>query len=190
MEIAYSEAHAQQVVSKIFGHLLGKGGDQGALPFVYSCPDLVHQVIDLVLRRPHLYPGIDQPGRTDQLFHNLGRDGGLPLARSSRDEEDLWSALHELLKAKGAVVQCGRQPEAVLHQHRLAAAVPLVHAVQLRHGHVRLVDEDQEVLGKEVEQCIRRFAGLASRQDTGIVLYAAAVTQLPKHLHVILSPLA
>ena len=78
----------------------------------------------------------------------------------------------------------------MLHQHGLAAAVALVHAVQLRHGHVRLVDEHQEVLGKEVEQRVRRLARLAARQDAGVVLDAVAVAQLAQHLHVVLGALA
>ena len=52
------------------------------------------------------------------------------------------------------------QPEAVLDEHVLAAAVALVLAVQLGHGLVALVDDDQEVVGEVVEQGERRLAGL------------------------------
>ena len=49
-------------------------------------------------------------------------------------------------KRSGPVVQRGGQPEAVLHERLLARAVALVHAADLRHGLVGLVDEEQEVV--------------------------------------------
>jgi hypothetical protein len=47
----------------------------------------------------------------------------------------------------------------VLDQRLLAAAVAGVHAADLRHGLVRLVDDQQEVVGEVVEQRGRRLAG-------------------------------
>jgi len=60
---------------------------------------------------------------------------------------------------------CGRlssalgQPEAVVDERLLARAVALVHAAELRHGLVRLVEEDEEVVGEVVEQAVRPRAG-------------------------------
>ena len=48
-----------------------------------------------------------------------------------------------------------------------------------------LVDEEQEVLGKEVEQTIRPLARLTTVEVAGIVLNARAVTQFLDHLHVV-----
>ncbi len=53
---------------------------------------------------------------------------------------------------KRTVVGRRRQPEAVIDQRLLAAAVALVLAVQLGHGDVALVDDDEEVVGEVVEQ--------------------------------------
>ena len=46
----------------------------------------------------------------------------------------------------GRLSRALRQPEAVLDEAVLAAAVALVLAVQLRHGLVALVDDEQEVV--------------------------------------------
>ena len=98
--------------------------------------------------------------------------------------------LDELVEPQRPVVEGRGQAEAVLDEHDLAAAVALVHAVQLGDGDVRLVDEHQEVVGEEVEQRVRRLAGLATGQDARVVLDAVAVAQLAQHLHVVLRALA
>ena len=41
----------------------------------------------------------------------------------------------------------------------LATAVALVLPVELGHGHVRLVDHHEVVVGEEVEQRVRRLTG-------------------------------
>ena len=82
----------------------------------------------------------------------------LELARRGGHEPHLAHALEELLEADRPVVGRRGQAEAVLDQRHLARAVALVHAAQLRHGVVRLVDEAQEVRREEVEQ---RGGGLA-----------------------------
>ena len=62
------------------------------------------------------------------------------------------------------VVQRAGQPEAVLDERQLAAMVAGEHPPDLRHRDVRLVDDQQEVWGEEVEQRVGRLAGLAARQ--------------------------
>jgi len=54
---------------------------------------------------------------------------------------------------------------------------------------VGLVHEQDEVLGKIIEQAGRRFPGLAAIQMAGIVLDAVAVAQLLDHLQIQLGPL-
>ena len=58
------------------------------------------------------------------------------------------------------------------------------HAVQLRDGDVRLVDEEEEVLGEVVEQRWRRFAGKTAGEVARVVLDAVAVTDGLDHLEV------
>ena len=97
--------------------------------------------------------------------------------------------LLELLEAQRTVVEGGGQSEAVLHEVLLAAAVTAVHAVDLRHAHVALVDEEQIVVGEEVEQAVGPFARLAAVEVSAVVLDARAVSQFLDHLHIILHAL-
>ena len=69
-----------------------------------------------------------------------------------RDEDELRHLRQELVEAKGPVVERRREPEAVLHERLLARAVAFVHAAELRHGLVRLVDEHDHVVREVVDQ--------------------------------------
>ena len=73
----------------------------------------------------------------------------------------------------------------MVDQGPLPAHVALVHAAHLRDGHVRLVDDQQEVLGEVVEQCVRRRARRATVDVPRVVLDAAAEPDLPHHLDVV-----
>ena len=74
----------------------------------------------------------------------------------------------------------------MLDEDVLAAAVALVLAVQLRHGDVALVDDEQEVVGEVVEQRERRLARAATVDVHRVVLDAVAVADLLHHLEVVL----
>ena len=78
----------------------------------------------------------------------------------------------ELLEAQRPVVQGRGQAEAVLHQGLLAGAVAPVHAADLGHGDVGLVDDQQEVLGEVVEQGGGRLARGPAGEVAGVVLDA------------------
>ena len=101
-----------------------------------------------------------------------------------RDEDDLAHALLPLLEIQRPVVERRRQAEAIGHQHLLARAVAVVHAADLRHGLMALVDDDQRVLRQVVEQRRRRIAGLAAGQVPRVVLDAVAVADLVDHLEI------
>ncbi len=73
----------------------------------------------------------------------------------------------------------------MLDQGPLAGGVTLVHATDLRHGHVRLVDDEHEVLGEVVEQGGRGRPGLAAVDVPGVILDARAEPDLAHHLHVV-----
>ncbi len=74
----------------------------------------------------------------------------------------------------------------MLDEHVLAAAVAGVLTVQLRYGNVALVDHEQVVVGKVVEQGERRLAGNATVHVHRVVLDAVAVPDLAHHLEVVL----
>ena len=89
-------------------------------------------------------------------------------------------------KRSGRLSRALGEPEPVLDERVLPAAVALVLAVQLRHGHVALVDDEQEVVGEVVDQGERRLAGAAAVDVHRVVLDAVAVADLLDHLQVVL----
>ena len=74
----------------------------------------------------------------------------------------------------------------MLDQHVLAGAVAGALAVQLGHGDVALVDDDQIVLGEEVEQGVGRLPGRPAVEVAAVVLDARADAGLGQHLEVVL----
>jgi hypothetical protein len=72
----------------------------------------------------------------------------------------------------------------VVDERALARGIALVHRADLRNRDVRLVDDEQEVVGEEVEQRVRRLARLASVDVTRVVLDARAEAELLQHLEV------
>ena len=161
-----------QVVREIFGHPLRQRGDQAALVQAHALGDLFQEVVDLVLRGPDLDLRVDQPGRADQLLDDLLAVLVLPGAGGGRDVDDLVEVREELLEVERPVVQRGRQPEAEVHQSRLARDVAGVHAAELGNSHVRLVDEQKPVVGEVVEERPGGAAGGAAGEMTRVVLDA------------------
>ena len=74
----------------------------------------------------------------------------------------------------------------MLDEGLLARAVPGVLAADLGHGHVALVDHDQEVLREVVEQGVGPLAGRAAVEVGRVVLDARAHAGLLEHLEVVL----
>ena len=113
----------------------------------------------------------------------------LPRARRRRDEHELRHLREELVEAERPVVERRREAEAEVDERLLARAVALVHAADLRHGLVRLVDEDDEVGREVVEQRVRRRARRAAVEDARVVLDPVAEAELAHHLEVVLGAL-
>ena len=178
----------QQVVGEVLGHLLGQRGDQHPLAPLGAQPDLAHQVVDLALGGLDDDLGVDQPGGPDQLLDEPVRPRQLVVARGGRQVDRLADPVDELLEPQRPVVHRAGQPEAVVDQGPLAGHVALVHPADLRHGDVRLVDDQQEVLGEVVEQAVRRGARSAPVDVPGVVLDAGAGADLPHHLDVVAGP--
>ena len=76
------------------------------------------------------------------------------------------------MKAEGAVVQGGGQPKAVLDQGGLARAVATVHAANLGNGDMALINEDEVVVRKIVEQRMGWLARLPAVQMARVILNA------------------
>ena len=113
---------------------------------------------------PDVDLGVDEAGRADDLLDDVLGRAPLEVARRGRDEDQLADPLEELGQLQRPVVERRRQPEAGVDQRQLARAVALVHAAELAHRVVRLVDEAEEVVGEEVEQRVGRLARARGRR--------------------------
>ncbi len=140
-------------------------------------------------RRLDPHDRVDQPGRPDHLLDDLAaghRD--LVVAGRGRDEQPPVELLLPLVKPQRPVVERAGKPEPVLDQRALAAEVAGEHAPDLGHRHVRLVDDQQAVRRKEVEQRGRRLARLAAGEVARVILDPRAIADLHEHLHVVPRP--
>ena len=111
------------------------------------------EIVDLALGGPDHDLGVDQAGGPDHLLGDRRRHLQLVGPGRGRQEDHL---VDELLEAQRPVGR-RRQPEAVLDQLFLAGAVALVLPVELRYRLMALVDDQQEVVGEEVDQRVGRL---------------------------------
>ena len=190
VEVARLDGRLEQVIGQVLGHLLRQRRDEDALAGLLPPADLVQEIVDLMRGRTQLDLRVDDSGRPDDLLRDPGRLPQLIGAGRRRDEDGLVDLAEELVEAKRAIVERGREPEAVLDERLLARAVALVHAADLRHGLMRLVDQDEEVARKVVEERVRGGAGRAPVEDPRVVLDPVAVAELLHHLEVVLGSLA
>ncbi|CAM5515778.1 hypothetical protein SCYAM73S_08673 [Streptomyces cyaneofuscatus] len=179
------DAELQEVVGEVLRHLLGEGGDQDPLVALGALADLVHQVVDLALGGFDDDLGVDQAGGADDLLDEAVSARELVLPRGGGEVDRLVDPLQELLPLQRAVVHRGRQPEAVVDEGPLAGGVALVHRADLRHGDVRLVEDEQEVLGEVVEEGVGGGAGGPLVEVHRVVLDAGAAADLVEHLDVV-----
>ena len=109
-------------------------------------------------------------------------------SRSRRQVHRLPDPVGELLPGQRPVVDRRRQPEAEIDEVAFAGDVALVHAADLRHRHMRLVDDQQEVFREVVDQGGRRRPARAAVDVPRIVLDARAEPDLAHHLDVVVGP--
>ena len=197
VQVPHAEPVLLIVLREVLGHALGEGGDQRALVALGARAHLGHEVVHLGPRRADGDLRVHQAGGPDDLLGHrpplpgVPRSGALParereLVGAGRrgHVEGLRHQRRELLEGQGAVVEGGREPETVLDEGLFPRAVSRVHAPDLRHGHVGLVDDDEGVLREVVHQGRRVLARLAPGQVARVVLDAVAIADLPQHLHV------
>jgi hypothetical protein len=185
VHVAAADSYFGVVAGEVFGHALGEGGDEDALIFFGAVTDFGEEVVDLALDGANFYYRVDEAGGADDLFDDYSCGfGEFVRAGSGGDVDDLAGAGFELFEAKGAVVHCGWEAEAVVYEVLFAAAVAVPHAVELRDGDVGLVDEEEVVLGEVVEERGWGFAGEAAGEVAGVVFDAVAVAYGLDHLEV------
>ena len=88
-------------------------------------------------------------------------------------------------KFSGRLSSALGKAEAVLHQHRLAGPVALVHAADLRNGGVRLVDDKKKVVREEIHQRVRPRSRRTPAEVARVVFDALAEAHLLHHLEVV-----
>ena len=179
VQVARPHARLEQVVGQVLGHLLGQRRARAPA------------------RRPPRAAGSRPAGRRSGGASAAPRPRGRsrPVgrmicsttcadwrssngARRGRDEDGLRHAVDELVEAQRPVVERRRQAEAVARPAtRLRERSPSYMRADLRHGLVRLVDEDQVVAREVVEQRERRRARRAPVEDARVVLDAVAVAR-------------
>ena len=106
-------------------------------------------------------------------------------AGSRADVDDLVELRIKLVEAQRSVVEGGGKTEAVFDQRPLARLIAGEHAAHLRQGDVGLVHQQQPVVGKIVEQRVRRRTGRAAGQYPRIVFNALAEADVGQHLDVV-----
>ena len=173
------------MVGQVLGHLLRERRDEHALVARRPLLRLVDDVVDLRGTAAHDDLRIQEARRTDDLLHLLLADLLHVVAWRGRHVDELRDALLELVEAQGAVVQAAGQAKAVLGEGDLAGAVALVHAADLRHRDVGLVDDAEEVLGKVVDERVGRLAGRTPVDVARVVLDAGAKSHGLQHLQVV-----
>ena len=125
-------------------------------PFSSPVLYLVHKVVYLIFGRPHGDGRVHQTRRPDELLHDgpfaLGK---LVVGRRSAHVNGSTRQRFELAEGEGTVVLGRREPETVLHEALLAGTVAAVHGPYLRNGYMALVDDQQVVFRKVVQQAVR-----------------------------------
>ncbi len=100
------------------------------------------------------------------------------------DVHHLLDPFFPLAEVQRPVVECRRQTEPVFDQDFFSGAIAVIHAANLRHGLVALVDDDDDVLRQVVEQRRRRLPRQPARQVARVVLDPVAIADFLDHLEV------
>ena len=159
--------------------------DDAALAAVDAGSDLVEKVVYLPVGGLDVDYRVGKPGRADDLLdHPLGMFVFIRPRRGGYVNGLVDHPL-ELAELQRAVVERGRQAEAVLDERLFARAVAVVHAANLRQRHVRFVYEKQIVLREVVHQSVRRASRRAPGEMPRVVFNPRAVSRLAHHLEVV-----
>ena len=177
---------AEQVFAELFCHTLGEGCDKDALVTLHTLLYFLHKVVDLILGGTHLDDWIEQSCGTNHLFDNNAFCLlQLIFGGCGTHIDGLRGKCFELIEAEGTVVECCGQTIAIFHKGGLSLAVASVHGTNLRHTLMTFVDNEEEVLWKEVEQAVRAFAWFASVEVARIVFDARAMSEFANHFKVV-----
>ena len=187
VQVPHPDAHLEQVVGQVLGHLLGERGDQHPVAAFGPLVDLRQQVVDLALGRLDDDLGVDQAGRAHDLLDDLASSARSPSRRAWPTGR--WSGRRvrtHSSKRSGrlSAAEGSRNPCSI--RVSLRERSPSYWPCSCGIGDVRLVDDRQVVVGEEVEQRVRRLARCAAVERRRVVLDAVAEAHLLHHLEVVL----
>ena len=189
MKVFYPDPHLPHIIGQILSHTLGQGSHQNLIALVHLLIDFTYKVVDLSFHRADRDLRIQKSCRADDLFRPKQFVISLIIRWSCRYKHHLIDLALELPEIQGPVVQGGRQTEPIFHQCGLAGSVARIHPPHLRQRNMRLVDNDEKIIRKVINQSVRRFPRFASCQMSGIILNPGAEAGLPHHLHIKICPL-
>ena len=164
MQIFHADTDVMQIIRQILRHTLGQRGDHHLILLCRFLFDLRYQIVDLPFHRAHADLRIQQSRRADDLLRTQEFVLFLVLRRCCRNKHHLIDIGFKFREVKRPVVQRGRQTESIIHQRRLSCAVAVIHTADLRDRHMRLIDDDQKIILKEVHQTVRMRPCRHSRQ--------------------------
>ena len=189
MHVVDLNAGIEQVIGQILGHALGQRGHQHALLTGHALANLVLKIVNLASDRTNVDFGIEQAGRSNDLFNIVLTHTQLIVAWRGRDVNELRNPRLKLIETKRAVIERRRKTKTMLNKRNFARTVAFVHTANLRHRHMALVDDAKHILGEVVNQGKRRFTRLTSIQMARVVFDAVAKAHRLEHLEVIIGPL-
>ena len=185
VQVLHLHAVLQQVLSQILRHALGEGRNQHTLITLNAHANLLKQIINLTLGRLDHNLRVNQTGRANNLLHITISLRQLILTRGRRKVNRLTDTLQELLPLQRAVIHRRRQTETMLHQGALTRHITLIHGTNLRNRHVRLVNNQQEIIREIIQQTVRGATGGTTVNMARVVLNAIAEAHLLHHFQVV-----
>ncbi len=185
MNVSNLYSDLRQIVCQVLCHTLGECGDEYAFLCGRACTNLGNQVVNLVLDCPDFHFGIDKSGGPDDLFnHHAFRLLKFIVSRCGADINNLLHHLFPFIKCQRTVIQCRRKTEPMLDQRELARPVTEVHSPDLRHSHMRFVDDKEKVFRKIIEQARWSGSRRSTRNMARVVFDAGAISDFPHHLQI------
>src|SRR5450830_2123742 len=189
VQVLRLDAFLLEVVRQQLRTLFRQRRNKHALLLLNALSYFADQVGYLVLAGAHFDKRVDEARWAQELLGDLRRDLVLVVRRRRADEDRLLDMPHEFVEGERTVVECRRQAEAVVNERLLALVVAVEHPADLRDTDVRLVHEEQKVLGQKTQERVRLGTGRTSAEVAAIVLDAGAIARLAQHLDVVLGAL-
>ena len=108
----------------------------------------------------------------------------LILSRCRRYKQYLVNLTFKFPKAERSVILCRRQTESIIYQCCLSRLIAVIHGSNLWNRLMRLVDHDQKIIRKIVNQCTWRLSCFLPGQMPRIVFNSGTKSCLSHHFYI------